>query len=368
MNRAVATLILISITGTLISTAEQYAGWAVGHNTGGYATIIHTIDSGNTWVRQGSGQVADVALSGVFAVDPDTAWAVGNSVDGYGSIYRTTDGGQNWIRMGMGKTALAGKELGKVHVNSTNIWVLGHGTILYSSDGGTNWVDRIPAGYDNVLLQGLFSLGSTVWIGGEGTNTHDYATMLKSTDTGRTWNRVTGGDITQANHILGISAANADTLWCVGGDGFLVFRSDDGGQTWLRQPTPGALGDANEVSAVDTNNVWVAVDNFIEWSTDGGSNWATHTTTYYTMGISAVNTQDVWAVINGENPFIGKIYHTDTGGTNWQEQTLTSGGPLAPLWTVSFAKQAVPEPGLIGTFTGLCLWVAARCGRKKAQN
>lgn len=365
MNRAIATVILILVTGTLISTAEQYAGWAVGKSTGGYATIIHTINSGTTWFRQGSGQVANVALSGVYAVDPLTAWAVGDPAGGYGTIYRTTDGGQSWSRLGLGQAPLAAKYFSKVYVSGTNVWVLGHGTILYSGDGGTNWVERVPAGYENSLLQGLCARGTNVWIGGEGTNTHDYATLLKSTDTGRTWTRITSGDITQANHILGISAATADTLWCVGGDGFLVFRSDDGGRTWMRQPSPGGLGDANEVSAVNTNTAWVAIDNFVEWTIDGGSNWATHTTTYYTMGISAVNTQQVWAVANGINPFIGYIYHTDTGGAHWQEQALSSGGPLAPLWTVSFARQPIPEPGLAILATGVGLWLLIRAGRQK---
>src|ERR1035438_3234460 len=80
--------------------ADPYAGWTVGNRTNGYGIVMRTTDSGTNWTRQGAGQIADVNLYGVSAVDAATAWTVGDPRDGYASIYRTTNGGTNWVRTG----------------------------------------------------------------------------------------------------------------------------------------------------------------------------------------------------------------------------------------------------------------------------
>jgi len=68
--------------------ADPYAGWAVGNRINGYGTVMRTTDSGTNWPRQGAGQIADVNLYGVTAVDASTAWTVGDPDGGYASIYR----------------------------------------------------------------------------------------------------------------------------------------------------------------------------------------------------------------------------------------------------------------------------------------
>jgi photosystem II stability/assembly factor-like uncharacterized protein len=66
----------------------------VGDSADGYGTILHTTDSGNTWVRQGkAGEVPDVGLRSVSAVDEANAWVVGENV-----ILRTRDGGEHWVQ------------------------------------------------------------------------------------------------------------------------------------------------------------------------------------------------------------------------------------------------------------------------------
>ncbi|MCK5852620.1 hypothetical protein KAH27_06275 [bacterium] len=326
------------------SKGEGYAGWTVGEARDGYGAIYATTDSGNNWVRQGSNQIANVNMFGVFAVNPKTAWVVGNADSGYATIYNTVDGGQIWNRKGFGQTALQDISLSKVHVSSNNIWAIGMDAILRSSDSGNSWTNCLPIEYTNTLLQGLFSIdGYIVWVGGEGTNASDFATILKSENAGQTWTRQTVGGITNANHILGISAANSQTAWAVGGNGFLIYHTENGGGTWVKQPSQGGLGDANEVYAIDTQSVWVACDNFIELSNDGGATWTDYTMTYYAMGMTAVSTQEAWTAIRGFDG-TGTIWHTKNGGTDWEQQTIPVGS-RAPLWTISFAQQAIPEPG-----------------------
>lgn len=335
-------IITAFLTHALSCAAEPYAGWAAGGAKDGYGTIIATADSGATWVRQGSGQIANVQVGGVFAVTPLAAWAVGAPDAGYATIYHTVDGGITWTRKGVGQAALLNIELLKVHVSSNIVWAVGKDAILRSDDAGATWTNCLPVAYTNTLLQAVFSLGgSTVWAGGEGTTITDHATLLYSTNAGQSWVQQV---VTQADHILGVSAVNPQTAWAVGGDGFVVLRTDDGGTTWLQQPAQGGLGDANEVDAVNTQVVWVAVDNFIEWTTNGGQDWTTHGVYNYVMGISAVNETEVWAVSTGGITMTGDIWHTSTGGVTWEPQTLAGEAP-APLWNVSFAHEPVPEPG-----------------------
>ena len=343
------------------SKAELYAGWTVGQA----GTIMHTLDSGATWVRQGSGQVAGVELGGVFAVDATTAWVVGDASAAYATIYQTTDGGGTWVRKGFGQAALSNIDLGKVHVCSNHVWAVGTGAIVHSGDAGATWTNLVPADYQQTHLQGVYTIGgTTVWVTGKGTNASDYASILKSTDIGQTWMRQTGGSITQANHILGIAAADAQTLWAIGGDDYIVFHTVDGGATWTKQANPGGLGDANEVYAIDTQTVWIVTDNYIGWSTNAGQTWATHHTTEFTMGVSAAGAREAWCASSSAYGF-GAVEHTADGGATWDVQIGMSNG-VAPLWTISFARDPVPEPGIALLLIGL-IGVVGRVGHVRRR-
>jgi len=337
------TSISLIIFYSSFSKGEDYAGWTVGEARDGYGAIYATTDSGNNWVRQGSNQIANAKLNGVFAVDPKTAWVVGVVESGYATIYNTKDGGQTWIRKGFGQTALHGIPLGKVHVSSSNIWAVDTGAILHSSDDGDSWTNCLPIEYTNTLFQGVFSInGNIVWVSGSGigNNGSDFATILNTTNAGQSWIRQSGGAITNVDHLLGISAANTQTLWAVGGGGFIVLRSDNGGTSWILQSQESDYGDANEVYAVDSNTVWVAADNFIQWSNDSGITWSNKTSVNYTMGISAVNKAEAWIAISDNIIHTGYVWHTSNSGKTWEDQLSSA----PPLWTISFAQQAIPEP------------------------
>ena len=117
-------------------------GWVAGSPVGdGYGVIIHTTDGGQTWVRQGEpGEVPDVGLRKVAAIDAQNAWIVGEPADGYGVILRTHDGGRSWQRQGS-PTELAGMALWGVYaLDHWTAWVTGSpGVILHTSDGGQTW-------------------------------------------------------------------------------------------------------------------------------------------------------------------------------------------------------------------------------------
>lgn len=341
--------LLLLLAGNASSEAEPlYAGWTVGGPSGGYGTILRSTDSGKTWIRQGAGQIAAMFLSGVFAVDPSTAWVVGSQENGYGTIYHTTNGGDTWQRKGSSNIGssdyVPNVEFLKVHAKGDDVWVVGTGTILHTSDGGATWTNQVPDEYKDVALQGVFVLDhDTVWVTG-GSDIAGHAVILKTTNAGLTWTRQGGVDVYNAKHLLGISAADADVAWAVGGN-YSVLKTTNGGTTWTRDPIFSGLGDINEVYAVSTSMVWVATDNTIYWTTDGGTSWDNGMNhglagSIAFMGISAVSAQKAWTSYSSITGFIA--YTTD-GGTSWTKVDRLGGEDLPGLLTISFATQPISD-------------------------
>ncbi len=363
-------LILFLAGNASCEVEPVYAGWTVGSSWDDgsgtkYGTILRSTDSGETWIRQGEGQIADVNLEGVFAVDPYTAWAVGGSDDGYATIYHTSDGGSTWERKGSSNEASADYVrdvyLAKVHAVGDDAWAVAKDAILHTSDGGATWTAWTPADDEHWGLQGVYTLdGKTVWVTG-GTRVlvptpdNPHGIILKTTNAGQTWtippHKVDFDDSPEFDAILGISAADADTAWAVGGGGFDLLKTTDGGVTWTRDPNIGGYGDLNEVYAVSTSTVWVAGDNSIYWTTDGGQSWNDSTGLGGGMafsGISAVSAQQAWgSYINPSNP--GEIVYTTDGGTTWTIIKNLNGEDLPGLQSISFATQPINPDYLINS-------------------
>lgn len=365
---AFLTIGILLICGTISEAASNYAGWAVGFSWDGYGTILRSTDSGETWTRQGSSEasrsdfIADVNLADVFAVDSHTAWVVGSPDGNFATIYHTTDGGSTWQRKGS-TTDVPNVDLAKVIAHGDKkVWAVGWrelpkrtSVILHSNDGGTTWTNQIPAEYENTALQGVYTPdGTNVWV--TGANKNGYALILKSINAGQNWTRQSGGDVANADHLLGISAVDENTAWTVGGikDGYIALHTTDGGTTWVHQTDVDGLYDANEVYAVNASVVWAACDHSVYWSTNGGENWDDSTNHGqslgpYTLGISAVSSQEAWAARGGLG---GSIYHTTDGGSTWTELNKLDNDQLPPLSAISFAPPRFPWELILPSITG----------------
>lgn len=345
---------LLLLAGNASSEVEPiYAGWTVGDSWDdgsgtSYGTILRSTDSGETWIRQGADQIAEVGMMGVFAVDPYTAWVVGNSDNGYATIYHTSDGGITWERKGSSNEAsvdyVPDVNLAKVHAAGDDVWAVSKYAILHSSDDGATWT----AWTTGDGLQGVYTLdGKIVWVTG-GTRPwvpypdNPYGIILKTTDAGQTWTSrdVDFDDSPGFDAILGISAVDADTAWAVGGGDSVLLKTTDGGATWTQGPDLGGWGDLNEVYAVNSSTVWVAGDGGIFWSTDGGLNWDGHNAGPYIMGVSAVSSQEAWASGTGRDR---SIYHTTNGGTTWTRIEQLNGEDLPDMNNISFATLPITD-------------------------
>ena len=185
--------------------------WYVAVASGG---LWKTTNAGVTWTPIFDKQkVYSIGCVTVDPVNPHVVWVgTGENVGGrhmsYGDgIYRSLDGGMNWENMGLKSS----EHISKIIVHPENpktIWVASQGPLW--TKGG----DR-----------GIF----------------------KSTDNGKTWNKTLGGSEWVGATDLIIDPRNPDWMYAAtwqrhrnvaaymgGGPGTAIFRSTDGGDTWIK--------------------------------------------------------------------------------------------------------------------------------------
>ena len=222
-----------------------------------------TTDGGLTWNAVGDGQfkTSSVGAVAVAPSNPDVVYVGfgevqlrGNIIQGDG-VYKSTDGGKTFVSVGLAAT----RAIGRIRVHPTNPDVV--------------WVAALGEPYARTPDRGVY----------------------KSTDAGKTWNKVLFRDEGTGAVDLVVDPGNPDilyaTLWEVsrtphglssGGPGSGLFKSFDGGATWTeisRRPglPTGLLGKIGvSVSGADANRVYAIIeagDGGLFSTDDGGLNW-----------------------------------------------------------------------------------------------
>ncbi|MEM7296769.1 MAG: hypothetical protein AAF391_00715 [Bacteroidota bacterium] len=178
-----------------------------------------------------------------------------NSLNGGDGVYRTLDGGKNWTKMGLEKTR---------HI---------HRIIIHPNDPNTVYVGAI----------------GSPW--GE----HEERGVYKTTDGGKTWNRILFNNIRTGVADLIMDPSNPNKLiaamwehkrdpWFFksGGPGSGIYVTHDGGETWEQRTDEdglpkGELGRIGLAIAPSRPNVIYALveskKNALYRSDDGGFNW-----------------------------------------------------------------------------------------------
>src|SRR5438876_6448737 len=336
-----------AVTGVASQPLVYYFG-----GTGG--GVWKTTDGGINWEPItdnsvfGTGSVGAIGLSDS---DPNTIYVGmgespirGNVSHGDG-VYKSTDAGKTWKRVGLEDT----RQISRIRVHPKNpdiVYVAAQGHVwapneqrglFRSKDGGKTWqkifyrsdkagasdliIDPTNA---NILYAGFWEVYRKPWTlesGGSGSG------IFKSTDGGDTWIEITRnpGLPKAMIGIVGItvSPANPDRLWAIveAEDGG-VFRSDNAGKTWtktneqrnLRQRAWYYSRIYADPKSADT--VYVLNTGFYR-SIDGGR-------TFSGIGVPHVDNHDLW--IAPEDP--NRMIESNDGGANvsynsgrsWSEQ------------------------------------------------
>ncbi|HSL70798.1 MAG TPA: hypothetical protein VK864_11190, partial [Longimicrobiales bacterium] len=248
----------IAVAGSSSRPYEYYFG-----ATGG--GVWKTNDGGTTWraVSDRSFGSSSVGAIGVCEANPDVVYVGmgevafrGNIMQGDG-VYKTTDGGGAWTHVGLPES----QAIGRIRVHPTNCdiayaAVLGHsfGThpdrgVYKTTDGGKTWnkilfkSDRtgavdlsLDASNPDVLYAGFWQVQRSPW-GMESGGPE--GGLYKSTDGGATWKELTKNPGLPKGlwGKIGVSVSGADpnrVYALIEADSGGVFRSDDGGNTWTR--------------------------------------------------------------------------------------------------------------------------------------
>ncbi|MBL7817760.1 MAG: glycoside hydrolase [Saprospiraceae bacterium] len=291
-----------------VGVPQQPNVFYIGVNNGG---VWKTTDYGRTWQPifddQPTGSIGDVVVapsnpnvlyvaSGEGLQRPDLS--VGDG------IYKTTDGGKTWVNTGLREAQqIGGLAIDPTDENRVFAAVLGHPYgantergVYRTLDGGKSWervyyVDEntgaIQVAIDSKNPQIIYA---DIWAGRQGPWENgawngSESGLIKSTDGGKTWKKLTNGLPTTAQGLSRIGfcivPSNPNRLYATvdappqyGG----IYRSDDAGENWVKMDgDPRLWGrgtDFAEIKADPKNADIVYSANVVTWkSTDSGKSW-----------------------------------------------------------------------------------------------
>ena len=215
------------------------------------ALLFPLLGADAAWAPQSSG--VSVRLRGVSAVSGSVAWASGER----GTFLRTVDGGRTW-QSGVvpGAEELDFRDVDAFDAETAYLLAIGPGDksrIYKTTDGGRRWElqftnNRPEAFFDSMAF----------WDRDRGIAVSDPVggrfLVVRTEDGGRTWKEIEATGMPGALEGEGGFAASgtcvaaggkSDAWFGTGGpSGPRVFRSIDGGQTWVASPAPLAGGKA----------------------------------------------------------------------------------------------------------------------------
>jgi photosystem II stability/assembly factor-like uncharacterized protein len=328
----------------------RYAGWAIGGTRAGAGILLHTDNSGATWLTQGTADDRRQFLSGVSAVDADNAWVTGMA----GTILRTRNGGLTWERQNPPADLPAGYGINHISAVSRDIaWATaapgqGGGTlpsyIIHTANGGAKWSIQYRAETAPGWLNWIAALNEKVVYANGGISAGLGAATVNDGGVGRIFRTIDGGVNWQQSPnpedtVIQVLPINETLAWAAGKQGS-ILRTSNTGATWEVVATGGIM-DHNSVFTFDGREVWVVGDEeSIIHTTNGQANvpeivWEMQSAppdlpgSEWFMDVQFVTNKEGWiaGIPRGLSP-TGVILHTTDGGAKWQMQPLDAQGDI----------------------------------------
>jgi photosystem II stability/assembly factor-like uncharacterized protein len=249
----------VAVSGHDSQPYTFYTGFAGGG-------VFKTTDGGSSWINVSDGffKTGSVGAITVAPSDPNVIYVgmgetdIRGNMSGGDGMYKSTDAGKTWTYLGLGQSQF----IGDIEVHPKNedvLWVAAMGQ-LFGNDG------------------------------------NDERGVYKSTDGGKTWNKVLYRNSQTGSVDIAVDPNNPRILFASlweayrnpwemssGGEGSGLFRSKDGGETWeeiskfpgMPKGLLGKIGVA--VSPANSNRVWAIIENQngggLFRSENGGDTW-----------------------------------------------------------------------------------------------
>jgi photosystem II stability/assembly factor-like uncharacterized protein len=235
----------------------------------------------------------NVRLRGVSAVNERVAWASG----GGATVLRTVDGGATWQKLNVTDEALDFRDVDAIDTDTAYVLSIGNGPssrIYKTTDAGKTWQLQFKNDDQKAFLDAMSFWDADHGIAfGDSVDLQFY--ILTTDNGGRTWSRVSTGNLPPALGNEGAFAASGTNIAIFGkthawiGTGAAaksrVLRTSDRGRTWQVADTPLASGGSAGIFSIafrdaqhgviaggDYKKEQEAVDNLAVTS-DGGITW-----------------------------------------------------------------------------------------------
>ncbi len=262
--------------------------------------IYATNDAGGKWVMYRT-KADGRLLHAVFFKDELRGLVVGNG----GIILATDDGGKTWQeRLNDKKEHFTNEHLLDIYAIGDQVWISGFsGTLLHSTDFGRTF-EKQKTG-TTMALQGIFFVDPNHgWaVGWSGT-------ILRTLDGGKKWEDIDSSAATWS--LTSVYFRNEKEGWAAGFAGELL-RSRDGGVTWEALKSP-VMSTLSSIATDKAGRLWVAADEQLIVSADGGNTWKTAAGENYMFLSRLFRTGDkMWAM--GELGLLAQSARAD--GMEW---------------------------------------------------
>jgi photosystem II stability/assembly factor-like uncharacterized protein len=277
---------------------------------GSNGTLLKTIDGGKTWNHLYEPVVMNISYGDIFFSDTMSGYMLKRwyRYDSGSSNYkwfvsalvqRTVDGGKSWnyvpdLMMGKSNYWLWGEcKFAMFNNMAFMLCSSNNNNIFYSKDQGLNWEKKSTDAIINeiypILINKTFAVGSR--------NGHEGA-IYTSNDMGSSFDIVTTIDHSDSRNKMfnSISFSEKSTAWVVGDSGVLL-KSTDSGLTWNRQRNL-TTESLTKVKFIDSDVGWILGQNNIFLTCDGGLTWKDKSIVSSTQvrDVFCSDAQNCWAV------------------------------------------------------------------------
>lgn len=279
---------------------NQYTGWAVGDG----GTILKTINGGANWISIANPAVGK-PLSSIHIIDSNICYVVG----WFETIIKTTNSGVNWIVIRNGAFGSGSSYDAVFFIDENTGWIAGTGQKILRTTNGGDSIITTPLFAGN-LHDMYFKDAMTGIVTGSGTD------MFKTNNGGISWINIQMpiGFIIPTFYKLTI--VNNQYGWVAGSDN-RVFKTTDFGDTWDtlgRVPVNSLTASMRFAEFIDENTGFVGGEQgYMYKSTNGGTSWLRENTSSFPpneiISMFLYNNLVGW-ITGGE----AKILATITGG------------------------------------------------------
>ncbi len=267
------------------------------------SSILRTTNGGNNW--QIIQTLSPRRFSKINFINNSIGFISGGSGTGTPYLYKTIDGGNSW-------NVVIGATLGTAYwndmsvLNEDTIWLVDgnsiNGGVFLTANSGTNWSQQLNIGSNNP--DKIYMYNARIGFISR-TNSPQ---LRKTTNGGVNWNLLSGTGTGAFSDIYFIDSLTGWKAKAVGGGGWLMGKSTDGGINWVEQNLPSG-----------GNIVQTQIRTFIN-----------------------INKDTIWGVGSAlllNSQFRGILTYTSTGGDNWLFQLPDTSIHIGEYNYIDFANK-----------------------------